>query len=383
MGTKVEAPAPTAEETALRVEQTELLRSQREILLLQQKQQSALMPVFAKQLGLQLKFDKNGQIIGAEQTKDAMKMDTMQRQLMEKTLDQLLHPEKDPTVQRQRKLLDLQLDKLTEELNGPQAKQNAQIQKLLGERTLKALRGELAIDPALERDIKTQGQTLKDRLRGQLGAGFETSSAGIEAMQKFEEGATSLRHQARRGELTLAEQLGLARQGADFALGGASLGASQARLPGAEPLSSGGFAFGIGQGGLQNQGTLRQVLASPLGIAGGLGQVAQGFQMPIGSFMQDRQMQLDANIQNSQNSMAGLGAIGSVFGAILGMSDRRLKSNIELVGEWKEGVPIYAYDLFGVRRLGVMAQDLLGVLPSAVERWRGWLLVNYGALANE
>lgn len=380
MGTKVEAPKPTKEENLLRGEQTELLRAQREILLMQQKQQAALMPVFAKQLGLELKFDKSGNIIGASQTADAMKMDKLQRQLTEKTLNQLLHPERDPILGRQQKLLDLQLGKLEEELKGPQAKQNKEIQRLLGERTLKALRGELEIDPALERDIKEQGTTLKDRLRQQLGAGFETSSAGIESLQKFEEGANVLRSQARRGELTLAEQLSMARQGADLAQGGMAIGASQARLPGADPLSSGGFAFGIGQGGMQNQATLRQVLASPLGIAGGLGQVAGGFQMPIGQMMQQRQMEMDASVSNAQSSMAGLGALGSVFGAVLGMSDKRWKTDIVVIGDY-HGVPICTYVINGVRKIGVMAQDLLKVRPDAVRKTpNNWLLVSYGAL---
>lgn len=384
MGSKVEVPQPTAEENALRVEQTNLLKMQKDIMLTQQKQQTALLPLFAQQLGITLKFDRQGNVIGGVQDPKAKGIADMQQQVLQKSLMDILHPERNPTLARQQRLLDLQLKQMTESLTGPQAKQDAEIKRLLGERSLAALKGELPVDPALERDLKTQGETLRDRLQSQLGSGYETSSAGIEALQKFGEGSDVLRQQARTGQLTLAEQLSLAREGADLAQGGANLGAGGARFPGADPLSSGGFAFGLTQGGTQNQNTLRQVLAGPQGIAGGLGQIASGYQMPIGQLMQNRQMQLDANIQNSQNSMAGLGAFGSVFGTILGMSSRALKDVLGVVGETKEGIPIYSYvwkdnpDV-GVQ-IGVMADDVKRLRPDAFGRLFGIDAVDYGKL---
>lgn len=384
MGSKVEVPEPTAEENALRVEQTNMLRMQRDILLTQQKQQNALMPLFAQQLGVKLKYDSKGNIIGATQDPKAARLQGMQQQVLEKSLMDILHPERNPTLAKQQKLLDLQLQAQTEALTGPQAEMDKEIKKLLGEKTLKGLRGELPVDPALERDITTQEQTLKDRLRSQLGAGYESSSAGIEALQKFGEGANVLRSQARHGEISLAEQLSLARQGADFAQGGANIAATQARLPGIDPLSSGGFAFGLGQGDQQTSGTLRNVLAGPLGIAGGIGQVAGGFQMPIGQLMQQRQMQLDANIQNSQNSMAGLGAIGSIFGTVLGMSEDKLKENVIKIGETDEGIGVYTYTWkdspeLGIQ-IGVMASEVKEKKPRAFKELFGHDAVDYGQL---
>lgn len=384
MGTKVEAPPATAEENALRVEQTNLLRMQKDILLQQQKQQTALLPLFAKQLGVQLKFDSKGNIIGATQDPKAAKIAGMQQQVLEKSLNDILHPEKNPILAKQQKLLDLQLQAQTDALTGPQAAQDKEIRKLLGEKTLAGLRGELPVDPALERDIKTQGETLRDRLRSQLGSGYETSSAGIEALQKFGEGADVLRSQARHGEITLAEQLSLAREGADFAQGGANLNATQARLPGIDPLSSGGFAFGLGQGDQQTSGNLQRVLAGPLGIAGGLGQVAGGFQMPIGQLQNTRNMELQANIQNSQNSMAGLGAIGSIFGTVLGMSDDSLKENLNKIGETPDGIGIYEYTWkdspeLGIQ-IGVMASEVKEKRPDAFGSIFGYAAVDYGKI---
>lgn len=381
MATRVEAPPATAEENALRTEQTNLLRSQREILLDQQKMQKSLLPMFASQMGITLKYDKTGNIIGATQDPKAKYLSGLQQQVTEKSLNDILHPENNPAYVKQQKLLDMQLAKYEDEINGPQAIQNKEIQKLLGEKTLKALKGELDVDPALERDIKTQGDTLKDRLRSQLGSGFETSSAGIEALQKFGEGAEVLRSQARHGELTLAEQLSMARQGVDLATGQSAIQATQARLPGIDPISAGGFAFGLGQGQQQSSASLRQILGGDLAIAGGLGQVASGFQMPIGQLQNTRNMELNANIQNAQNNMAGIGALGSVFGAVLGMSDSRLKYDIEPIGEY-EGIPIYAYTMIynGIRKVGVMAQDLLRIKPELVSQYHGFLRVNYGEL---
>lgn len=384
MGTKVEVPEPTVEENALRTEQTNMLRMQRDILLTQQKQQQALMPMFAQQLGVKLKYDSKGNIIGATQDPKAAKLAGMQQQVLEKSLMDILHPERNPILAKQQKLLDLQLQAQTEALTGPQAEMDKEIKKLLGEKTMAGLRGELPVDPALERDITSQEQTLKDRLRSQLGSGYETSSAGIEALQKFGEGANVLRSQARHGEISLAEQLSLARSGADFAQGGANIAATQARLPGIDPLSSGGFAFGLGQGDQQTGGNLRQVLAGPLGIAGGIGQVAGGFQMPIGQLMQNRQMQLDANIQNSQNNMAGLGAIGSIFGTVLGMSEDKLKENIVKIGETEEGIGIYQYTWkdspeLGLQ-IGVMASEVKMKKPRAFKELFGHDAVDYGQL---
>src|SRR5688572_11196255 len=88
---KVSAPKPTAQEKALQAEQTELLRQQREILMQQSQQQAALLPIFAKQLGLQLEIDPvTGQIKGGTELPGAVKQREMQEKLMELTLADLI-----------------------------------------------------------------------------------------------------------------------------------------------------------------------------------------------------------------------------------------------------------------------------------------------------
>lgn len=79
--------------------------------------------------------------------------------------------------------------------------------------------------------------------------------------------------------------------------------------------------------------------------------------------------------QNYQNQMnqynAKVGALGGLFGGALSLlpkSDRRLKENIERIGETEGGAPLYKfrYKSGGPFHIGVMAQDLLDTQPDAV-----------------
>ena len=73
------------------------------------------------------------------------------------------------------------------------------------------------------------------------------------------------------------------------------------------------------------------------------------------------------------------GSLGSA--ALLAPSDRRLKSNIVRLGTHPLGIGIYAYDIFGERQLGVMADEVEQVKPEAVMTHpSGYKMVNYGAL---
>jgi hypothetical protein len=96
----------------------------------------------------------------------------------------------------------------------------------------------------------------------------------------------------------------------------------------------------------------------------------------------------DQNTYNQQVSQANAATAGlySLGGAALSapigtFSDRRLKSNIVRLGTHPIGVGIYEYDIFGGRQIGVMAQELMEVMPDAVqEHPSGYLMVDYGRL---
>lgn len=106
--------------------------------------------------------------------------------------------------------------------------------------------------------------------------------------------------------------------------------------------------------------------------------------MPIGQLQNTRNMELQANIQNSQNSMAGLGAIGSIFGTVLGMSDDSLKENLNKIGETPDGIGIYEYTWkdspeLGIQ-IGVMASEVKEKRPDAFGSIFGYAAVDYGKI---
>ena len=80
---------------------------------------------------------------------------------------------------------------------------------------------------------------------------------------------------------------------------------------------------------------------------------------------------------------AGLGALAGAAGTAAGgiWSDARLKSNIVKIGQHPLGIGVYEYDIFGQRQIGVMAQELIHVLPEAVTlEPNGYMSVNYEML---
>jgi hypothetical protein len=151
-------------------------------------------------------------------------------------------------------------------------------------RTEKALAGELPENPALLADLREQEQSLNEKLQRQLGPGFETSTPGIQALSQFDEFKEGILESARRGDLTLAESLGLARENAAFTNQQADFG---------------------------NLSSLRQFNSQ---IAQGTGQVASGFGAAQQPFQQNRQMQFQINQQNANRP----NAFGSLFGTIAG-----------------------------------------------------------------
>ena len=100
------------------------------------------------------------------------------------------------------------------------------------------------------------------------------------------------------------------------------------------------------------------------------------------------QGQAEQNAYNQQvatqnANTAGLYSLGGAVGgaAVTKYSDARLKSNIVKVGEHPIGIGIYDYNIFGNRERGVMAQELMQVMPDAVHQdSNGYFMVDYGRL---
>ena len=85
-----------------------------------------------------------------------------------------------------------------------------EINNLMRNRTLSALKGELPVDPALERSISENRATLEASLRGNLGSGFATSTPGQSALADYEKRAEELRMAQRRDQLSTGEGIRLA-----------------------------------------------------------------------------------------------------------------------------------------------------------------------------
>jgi hypothetical protein len=312
MGSKVNVPPPTPEERELQRNQAELLALQRQIIEQQRAQNAVLLPFLAEQEGYDVEVDGQGNI-----TKIVKRFD-------------------------------------------PDDAKRKELESGFLDRSLKALKGELPVDPALEESLQKQEEDLRNRLSAQLGPGYETSTPGIETLAEFMRSSEILREGARTGQLTLAEQLGITRDQQEMFRRQSS------------------------------QDVLRQSsIGDPLTFAGAFGQTARGFGQAQVPFIQHRQMQLNASIANAQSANGLMGAGIGALGGILGMlSDERLKRNIEAirdpngkVTELLPGVPYVTYEFIwdkpGKKHLGVLAQDLQKALPEAVyENDEGYLLIN-------
>lgn len=238
-GGGIKVPAPTQQELDLQQEQIEILRQQRDIIEQQAAQQNLIAPFLFEGLGLQPLFE-DGEITGFERL--------------------------------------------------PEFETRQEIQNQLLERSRAALAGELPADPGLLRNLEEGESQLRERLFKQLGADFETSTPGIEALSDFEKRRQEILDAARRGDITLAESLGQARD-------------------------------------VANIGAPSAILSQSTPIAQLFGQSAAGFQNPLTQMFNQRNLQLQAQLANAQNDpfsalfgglgqLAGIGLGGAGFGPL-------------------------------------------------------------------
>ena len=90
----------------------------------------------------------------------------------------------------------------------------------------------------------------------------------------------------------------------------------------------------------------------------------------------------NAGQQANAGMTSGLFQLGAAA-LPLAFSDRRLKSNIVRLGTHPLGIGVYEYDIFGKREVGVMADEVMAVMPAAVTMHEsGFMQVNYWMLGN-
>lgn len=193
------------------------------------------------------------------------------------------------------------------------------------------------------------------------------SGAGMALQSQNMLGLAAGRANAMTGARNQAEQMGYARRLEVTGLGRGLSGAANAAYSGATGAGSAGLASSMAPGS--------QAMT-------GMAQAGQ----TMGNVLQSRVSQFNA----------GLNAEGEVMGALIGAgstaamkySDRRLKTNIELVGrDERTMLPLYEFEYIngsGRRFMGVMADDVEKQFPDMVyEMPDGYKAVNYAGLGIE
>lgn len=241
-GSAPQVPGPSATEVALQEQQRSTLALQQSIIEKQMKEQELVAPILYKQAGVEPQYDEQGNLTGFKETVDPLK------------------------------------------------DQQKSLQKQFYDRTQLALEGKLPTDPGLTTSLDEQETQLREQLRKQLGPGYETSTPGIQALAKFNQNKQNVLEGARRGDLTMAEQLGLAQTSSN-----------------------------VGQQA-QNFGQIMGVGQSQLSGAGQLGQVASGYGSAANSLMSDRLATYQGQMTSYQNQQKSFGQMFSGLGQLGGMA---------------------------------------------------------------
>lgn len=164
-----------------------------------------------------------------------------------------------------------------------------------------------------------------------------------------------------------------------------------------------GFQQGMQNANLNNQGRVQQIEEAnylrnlPLQDIAALLQTGGGVQNPDFEDYANVSMpgvDYAGLVQNNYNAQmqqynakqqARSSALGSVFGLggkLLGgfLSDRRLKENLKRIGKTSKGIPTYTFNYIGSRfkEFGVMAQEVIKVIPEAIGFKGGYMTVDYG-----
>lgn len=215
-----------------------------------------------------------------------------------------------------------------------------------------------------------QGNTAADQLFGQsLQQGqFANSAAGQEYAQN--QGAAAFGNAAQNqqfGQNQSADQLAL--QNAQFQNTARQQGLQERAYIQNQPINQFTGLLGLGQVG------------TPTGVTYSPTQVANTD--VLGAYALNQQGQI-ANAQAKAAASGGLmnGLMGLGSAAIMA-SDRRLKTDVQLIRRRKDGVGVYRfrYKAGGPMRVGVMAQELKKVRPDlVVRRPDGFLAVSYAGL---
>jgi len=252
-----------------------------------------------------------------------------------------------------------------------------------------------AITRALTEDSLTRG-------RGALSAGLRdtafTRGAGLSATD------AGFRNQAAAANAAAANQAAAFRAQAANEAGRFNAGAMDTAL--ARQLSAGGALGSLGaqegadtranvalqgQMGAEQRAISQALAGAPISVLQALAGTYSGLPLNLLSGETMTGSQTGSSTSKSWDPMgvfsnalnAGGSAAQGASAIMTALSDRRLKTDVERIGERPDGLGVYAFRYFWspVRHIGVMAQEVLDVKPEAVVHLPGgYMAVNYGAL---
>lgn len=266
-----------------------------------------------------------------------------------------------------------------------------------------------AISPLYQQAFNQALQTAQQQQGVGLGAAQANRAAQAQlgqqlaalGQQGYGQQLGAAQQMAALGQQGFAQNLGAAQQmqglgkdiyGQNIGTGQALQGLGQQQfgqgLSAAQQLAAlGQQGYGMGAAtsqGLANLGTGAQAA----GLAGAQAQMGAGateqqtqqagLQALYNQFMQERGYPFQI-AQFLANIAEGTGALSGNTTTTTMASDRRLKENVQKVGETNDGQPIYRYNFKGDPRtqIGLMAQDVEKHHPEAVDESHGYKSVDY------
>jgi hypothetical protein len=262
-----------------------------------------------------------------------------------------------------------------------------------------------AITRALTEDSLTRGRgALSAGLRDTAftrGAGLSATDAGFRNQAAAANAAAA--NQAAAANAAAANQAAAFRAQAANEAGRFNAGAMETAL--ARQLSAGGALGSLGaqegadtranvalqgQMGAEQRAISQALAGAPISVLQALAGTYSGLPLNLLSGETMTGTQTGSSTSKSWDPMGvfsnALNAGGSAAqgaAAIMALSDRRLKTDVERIGERPDGLGVYAFRYLWspVRHIGVMAQEVLDVKPEAVVHLPGgYMAVNYGAL---
>jgi hypothetical protein len=262
-----------------------------------------------------------------------------------------------------------------------------------------------AITRALTEDSLTRGRgALSAGLRDTAftrGAGLSATDAGFRNQAAAANAAAA--NQAAAANAAAANQAAAFRAQAANEAGRFNAGAMETAL--ARQLSAGGALGSLGaqegadtranvalqgQMGAEQRAISQALAGAPISVLQALAGTYSGLPLNLLSGETMTGSQTGSSTSKSWDPMGvfsnALNAGGSAAqgaAAIMALSDRRLKADVEKLGERPDGLGVYAFRYLWspVRHIGVMAQEVLDVKPEAVVHLPGgYMAVNYGAL---